>query len=339
MSDRQELAAATPPPEGVTIRRATEKDDDRVLSLLAATLGWEADARHRDLFLWKHRDNPFGVSPGWVAEDAQGIVGFRALMRWEFLMGDDRIAAVRAVDTATHPRAQGRGIFRTLTLRGVEEMAGEGVSWVFNTPNEKSARGYMSMGWREVGRLPGAIRPLRLAAVPKLISSRGAADLWSLPTTAGEDAASVLADTSGLEELLGQEPPRRSGIRTRRSAAYLLWRFGLSPVGYRVLLGGSTVRDGLVVFRLRRRGRLKEGLVSEILPSGLVGSRARSSLLSRVGKVCGADYLVTLGRSRARRSLIVPGRGPLLTWRALDWPGPPPEMDAWDLSAGDVELF
>jgi GNAT superfamily N-acetyltransferase len=339
MAVPDELPASSPVPEGLTIRRATDDDDEKVLSLLASTLGWRDDERHRDLFLWKHRRNPFGASPAWVAEDRDGIVGFRALMRWEFLVDGVTVRAVRAVDTATHPRAQGRGVFRTLTMRGVEEMTADGVSWIFNTPNAKSAPGYLRMGWRKVGKLPAAIRPRRLTALPGLLSARSAADLWSLPTSAGEDAASVLVETERIEELLALCRSYGGGIRTRLDAAYLLWRFGRNPVGYRVLFGGSTLRDGVVIFRVRRRGNLREALIAEVLDPRLPSAHRRSHLVAGVGKACGADYAVLLGRSRPRGWLPVPGGGPLLTWRPLKCSQEMPELDEWVLSTGDIELF
>ena len=72
-----------------------------MVRLLTSALGWEDDERHTELFRWKHRSNPFGPSPAWLAEDDEGVVGFRAFMRWEFLKDGTPISAVRAVDTAT----------------------------------------------------------------------------------------------------------------------------------------------------------------------------------------------------------------------------------------------
>src|SRR4029077_13661343 len=129
------------------------------LDLLANALGWSASAGLPEFFDWKHRENPFGESPGWVAVDGTRVVGFRTFLRWELEDGAGATrTAVRAVDTATHPDYQGRGIFRALTLLAVEEMTAEGVEFVFNTPNDKSRPGYLTMGWHEVGRLPTRAR-------------------------------------------------------------------------------------------------------------------------------------------------------------------------------------
>jgi hypothetical protein len=322
---------------GIRIRPATPEDDRAIVALLCETLGWVDDDRHRLLFAWKHRSNPFGSSPGWVATDEDGLVGSRTFMRWSFLMADERISAVRAVDTATHPRAQGRGIFRALTMEGVKEMSAAGVDWVFNTPNDRSAPGYLSMGWRRMGRLPVAVRPAGFRVAPRLLAARQAGDLWSLPTSVGEEAATALADDTALVDLLARVPPT-VGLRSERTPAYLRWRYGSSPVGYRALLGGTSLGDGVVFFRLRRRGPAVEAVIGDMLVPAdrpTVASRLYRTILHSSE----ADYIVAIGTPRPRWWVPVPGNGPMLTWRGLRRQDDPPPLDQWKLSAGDVELF
>lgn len=319
------------------VRPAVDGDVPAIVDLFCLTLGWQPDERHRALFDWKHRDNPFGSSPSWVAFDEEGVVGVRIFMRWEFLLGERVIRAVRAVDTTTHPRARGLGIFRTLTLRGVEEMKAEGVNWVFNTPNDQSLPGYLSMGWERLGHLPVALRPARVRVVPRLAAARVPAELWSVPTSAGEDAASVLADEKELDQLLASQQPSASCVRTARSASYLRWRYGAGPVGYRAALAGSSLRDGVVFFRLRRRGPATEVAIADVVvPAG--NPRAAIRLSREVLKASGGDYAIALGSVRRRGWVRLPRIGPLLTWRALADANTPP-IKEWELSAGDVELF
>ena len=73
-------------------------------------------------------------------------------MRWEFQRGDEVFRCVRAVDTATHPDYQGRGLFTRLTKAALPELVADGVKFVFNTPNDQSRPGYLKMGWQAVGR-------------------------------------------------------------------------------------------------------------------------------------------------------------------------------------------
>lgn len=317
----------------VTVRRSRPSDNSAIIDLLRRTLGWRETDPDVDLFHWKHVTNRFGPSPQWVAESAGRIVGFRTFMRWEFLESGRLVRAVRAVDTATDPAFQGRGIFTQLTTRALAELADEGVDVVFNTPNDQSRPGYLKMGWQIVGQLPVAVRPRLGRSVARLARARTPADLWSVPTGAGEEPAAVFTDNAELADLL--HPPAR-GLTTRRDAAYFTWRYGFAPLHYRVLPLGRDVGDGFIVFRLRRRGPAIEAAVCELVePPG----RRQRGAVRRLLTATGADYAVAVtAGDRPPGMLPVPGQGPLLTCRPLRSPAAPPAPD-WKLSLGDVELF
>src|SRR5262249_43359766 len=147
--------------------------------LLRASLGWADDPGFDRYFAWKHRENSFGASPSWVAVEAGRIVGFRTFLRWEFVdRQGNRARAVRAVDTATHPDAQGRGIFRRLTLHALDDLARDDVDFVFNTPNDKSRPGYLRMGWVDVGRVGTSVRVLGVGGARRMLHSRVPAERW-----------------------------------------------------------------------------------------------------------------------------------------------------------------
>ena len=133
---------------GIEIRPATPEDRPAILALLTKSLGWHDDPRYQALFEWKHDENPFGPSPMWVACDGDRVVALRVFMRWQFRRGDEILRAVRAVDTATDPDYQGKGLFTALTLHGLDELRADGVDFVFNTPNAQSLPGYLKMGWQ-----------------------------------------------------------------------------------------------------------------------------------------------------------------------------------------------
>ncbi|HSK35314.1 MAG TPA: GNAT family N-acetyltransferase, partial [Actinomycetota bacterium] len=187
----------------VTIRPFAAGDEAAVLELLGQTLGGgPAGWRPPEFFRWKHQDNPFGRSLLLLAEADGRIVGLRAFMRWRFVADGRDYPAVRAVDTATHPDYQGRGIFSLLTRQALHELRADGVAFVFNTPNDRSRPGYLKMGWQLVERLPVAATPRSPRALLRLARARTPADKWSAPTTAGVPVADVLADDTGVKELL-----------------------------------------------------------------------------------------------------------------------------------------
>lgn len=323
------------------VRQATDADLPAVLELLQASLGWVPDDAYARFFAWKHHESPFGRSPAWVAVDpkAEGrIVGFRTFSRWEFDRGGETVTAVRAVDTATHPDYQGRGIFSLLTRQALDELATEKVGFVFNTPNDRSRPGYLKMGWQLVERLPVAATPRSPLSLVRLARARTPADKWSAPTDAGVPVADVLADTSSIESLLAAARPDDGRLRTRRTPDYLAWRYGFPPLHYRAVVAPGGVEEGLVVFRLRRRGAALEAAVCEqITPSG--DDRTAPRLVRRLLRDTGADHAVQIGRARPATGLLpVPGQGPTLVWRDVT-ETTMPSADRWALALGDIELF
>ncbi len=320
----------------ISVRRAGPADRPGVIALCRETLGWSADDPDEAFFAWKHDDNVFGPSPSWVAVADGAVVGVRVFMRWEFLDGEGRSQrAVRAVDTATSPSWQGRGIFNRLTLGALPELRREGVDFVFNTPNDKSRPGYLKMGWSRVGRLPVSMRPSRPGSLSSVVRARTAAERWSVDVGLGEDPGEVFADDDEVESLLSTVPVHRR-IRTARSAAFLRWRYSFPDLRYRVVPLGDALRDGVVVLRFRRRGAALEAVVcDQLVPAG-----ARSVVpWSSIASDSGCDYFLALGTGPVAHGFLpVPRNGPVLTWKPLCRSGVP-AVRALDLNLGDVELF
>lgn len=325
-------------PSHVSLRSATKADDESVLALLASSLAWRADDVHSRFFHWKHRENPFGSSPGWVATTDGAVVGFRTFLRWELEEQGRVVHAVRAVDTATAPSHRGQGIFSLLTRHALQSLSDEGVDFVFNTPNAQSRGGYLKLGWEPVARLPVLVRPASIRAPARMLRARAPAERWGEPVHLGERAADVLCDTSAVTSLL-ESQPTVAGLRTRRSPAFLAWRYGFEEHQYRTLLAGSGVAEGFALFRVRRRGAAREAVVCDLLVPGGEPGPARH-LLRRVVRRSGADYAIRLGGTGPRWDgfVPVPGRGPALVWRGLS-SSRCPDPRSWRLVLGDVELF
>ena len=96
---------------------------------------------------------------------------------------------------------------------------------------------------------------------------------------------------------------------------------------------GKELQDGFGVFRLRRRGTIREATVCELLvPED--DRRARADLFRRVRRSVDADVVVKVADGLNR----VPGQGPMLSARSLGTVEVP-ARSGWNLSLGDVELF
>lgn len=332
------------------IRPYAASDEPEVLGLIEASLHGGPTGRRTDAFLrWKHEANPFGTSLRLVAEHDGRIIGFRSFLRWRFVADGRTVSAVRAVDTATHPDHQGRGVFTRLTLAAVEMLRGE-ADLIFNTPNARSRPGYLKMGWLPVGTIPLSIRPARpwrfLRGAPEALRGRGAPSLPP-PQCRLAPAGAALADGPAVEALLSAAGAD-ARLATDRTLDYLRWRYADAPdLDYRAVAledGGELV--GLAIGRPRHRGPLAEFLLAEVLVRG--GDRATARRLLRAVAGAGCDHVVAhlpAGTDLASAGLVAgyppaPRLGIRLVARPLSAAADAAlRLDNWRLSLGDLELF
>lgn len=311
----------------ITTRQLGRSDVPAVLELMRASLG-EPPLLQRtpELFAWKHFDNPFGESIALVAEADDRIVGLRTMMRWDLTTPDgETIRAVRPVDTATHPDYQRRGIFRRLTEEAIDLARDGGIGLIFNTPNEKSGAGYLSMGWKGIGPVGVMIRPSWRVVAGGKAEPKAVEGFLRDPAPAWPFAA---VDRAPL------------GLRTPRTPEYAMWRFAGHPAAryHQVEAGGSVA----VVRPNVRNGR------RELIVVDVYGDRPASAL-RRAARRARTDYCATWftpgtpERAAALRSgyLPVPGVAPLtlmglpLGDLGVDWAKP----SSWDLAISDLELL
>jgi GNAT superfamily N-acetyltransferase len=335
----------------VNLRSYRDADEARVLDLLSATLGGgPTGERSSGFFRWKHLDNPFGRSYMIVAEADGRIVALRSFMRWRFLAGSVVLRGVRAVDTATHPDYQGRGIFSRLTREALDNLAGE-ADFVFNTPNEISLPGYLRMGWRTVGKIPISVRVRRPARVLTRFRSGKSGILGSTrpPPIEADTAADALLNP-GLPSLLAEAAERRDNrIATSRDLEYLRWRYAAAhQLGYRAVREEKEGElAGIALFRVRPRGGLWESTVSEVVVRP--GDRATARRLLRgVAHASPVDHLTchfpsgSASASGARRAgfVHIPG-GMTFVVNPLNGglQPEPTELRSWALTLGDLEVF
>ena len=344
------------------LRPLTTADTPAVLELLTASLaGGPTGTRSAEFFDWKHRLNPFGVSPGLVAETPDGrLAGVRLFLRWEWYdaAAGRTVRAVRPVDTATHPDFRARGIFRRLTLDLLEQVSGD-TELVFNTPNGNSLPGYRAMGWRELGQVPVAVRPVHPAAFARgaraALARRPTGDArpprCSLPTAADWFSAQPADESGPLAELLRERAAadRADGrLATARTPAFLRWRYGDAPgLDYRALTchRGEEL-TGLAFGRPRRRGPLTEFTLADVLVRP--GDRTSAAKLLRAAARSGCDHVAThlspgteaAGAALRSGYLRAPRTGMTLAARTTTGPLPAElTLASWRFSLGDLEVF
>lgn len=333
------------------------------IELARLGLGGAAVRQAEAFWQWKHVLNPFGRSCGLHAWDsaARQVVALRVLLRWRFVdSAGQTLCAARAVDTVTHPAYRRQGIFRTLTAQAIEQLAQEGTDLIFNTPNQKSLPGYLSLGWQPVLHAPLYLRPLRpLRIARRLVGQRLLGEAAPAPEAAGADQGCGPVTWTAFRRRFGEEIDRltaswetarfRRGVRTMRSPGYLDWRYGAHPqVEYLVcpLVERPAERlVGYAVWRPNVRGGLQEAVLVEMAlaePDASLGRR----LIEKVAQQACSDYLICHFADGAFEQRMVsatgfwriPGRTMTVVARGLGDEGLPARLQ-WDLTLGDLEVF
>lgn len=326
-------------------------------SALGVTTATPMDAT---FWQWKHHANPFGHSYGlyaWDEANAQAA-GARILMRWQFRdMTGQSYAAVRAVDTATHPAYQRQGIFSRLTTQAIAELGQAGVAFIYNTPNQKSLPGYLKMGWQTVAHWPlylKLLRPLRM--VWRRLHSPLEASSWNFGDYFGSGILAwpvfLAAYSSQLPDLLaaGEATRPQVGLRTPRTIEYLDWRYGQHPTvqyGVCALTEASGRLQGFAILRPNVRYGWQEIVLTELCLEPATVT-AGAWLIRQITRQVRGDYLIahfadqTLEQQLLRRHgfFRIPRQSIVFTVRplqtGLDQLLQPAQ---WDLTLGDLEIF
>ncbi len=326
------------------IREATESDVTAIVDLLKRSLGESLMPKSELYWRWKHLQNPFGPSPVLLSWEAKTLVGVRAFMRWEWIRQDRLYKAVRAVDTATDPGHQGKGIFKRLTMQLLSDCKEE-TDFVFNTPNSQSKPGYLKMGWEEMGKLPitfeGA-RPLHM--FKNLIFN-------SKPSNVVIDKLSLThyLDHPSLDTLLSNHKKLSGKFTTNYSVEYLRWRYLDVPVATYVA-NGLEIEGKLVALIIGRIKKSKFGKELRITECFLSDERHVNELavkFNETKKNLKVDFItVSATGLRATKKIMrlfnfTLKAGPIVTARKLKLHDLESlfEFKAWSPTLGDLELF
>lgn len=313
------------------IREANGNDIPKIIEVLKASLGEKNLSISERIWHYKHLDNPFGNSFVLLAIEEGQVVGVRAFMRWIWQNEGETYSALRAVDTATHPAHQGKGIFKRLTLKAVEICKEKGDNLIFNTPNDQSRPGYLKMGWESAGNIIVGLKPA-------LIS------FWNISSGIPKYSIKKDAETIYLEDLCttwNRELGENIGIFTPKSAEFLKWRYEINPLQeYEVL----STEDVYIAAYVKKRGRIKELRISECIIRDKSNQKLVNSTISKWCSKFGVQVVSFSPKiQKISKFSVVGGFGPILTIKELNLAENKKsyfkDVNNWKYSIGDLELF
>jgi len=323
----------------MTIRPATAEDLPQMLALAKQSLGELSGMRTEAYWRWKHEQNPFGKSPVLLAFEGELLIGLRAFMPWRFRYEGKTMQAYRAVDTATHPEHQGKGIFSKLTMAMIDQVKQGEPAIIFNTPNGKSMPGYLKMGWKVVGKTR-----LRVCVHPVNILRHRLSN-----TTAVEPAPVVFPDD--IEALLTAWHTAHTGVvMTNDHLPYLRWRYQQIPMlkyGLHVARQGSST--AMIIYRIKQSKSICELRLVEVY---YVGPERRAVVRKAIQEVEAAvkpDVTTVLADAQGELDVLLPlgffkadKKGLTITGRKVNddhLESLLMNTNIWHLSSGALELF
>ena len=311
------------------VKQASINDIPAIVDLLKLSLGESIIKKSANVWRYKHVDNPFGSSYVILATDKDKFAGVRALMKWNWQEGNRVWLAFRAVDTATHPDFQGKGIFKKLTLQALENVQKEQETFVFNTPNDKSRPGYLKMGWVIVDAL-------RVAIVPTVV-------YFFLSFFKKKGLYTNHIQTEKLDELCkvhNQILSEIGSIFTPKSAVYLKWRYEENPMQkYHIV----STKDWYTAMYIKEHRFFKELRIVEVIGDSCSSfeKEIRNAIIDYATQH--GCWIVTLANKDLFRFRFFGKFGPKLTFKSLTkdelFLQKALKIDNWKYSLGDLELF
>ncbi len=309
------------------IREPKPSDKEAIIELLQLSLGENKLKKTQEIWNFKHEKNPFGVSPVFLAEENDVIIGVRVFMQWRWQLADTVWVSYRAVDTATHPQHQGKGIFKKLTLFALDYVQIIGDCFVFNTPNDQSRPGYLKMDWKEVDKI-------KVSLVPTFIY------LLELFKSKNDNNTITLSQLSKLCESHNENLINKKLLFTPKSAQYLKWRYEENPLQEYFVVSSEKHYIAMYVKRHKVFNELR--VVETVGDFDKKNHAAIRQVISQfaIKERC---LFITTADKNLFSCRLYGGYGPKLTFRPMcnsdEFIKKTLDINNWSYSTGDLELF
>ena len=311
------------------IREGTSSDTTEIISVLKASLGESKLPKTEEIWQFKHFENPFGKSLILLAEENEKIVGVRAFMRWQWQLGNKVFSAYRAVDTATHPNYQGKGIFKKLTLRALEIAKENGDHFIFNTPNSQSLPGYLKMDWKKINKLKVHLAPVN--PVNFIRSKKN--HQYVIQKNRNENSFDELVNSFNAINA------SRSELFSVKSLEYLAWRYENNPLQQYDVRSDD---DFYLATYIKEHKKFNELRIVEQIFIDKKGSKKLNNEIKNLTKKLNV-HVITSSKKLSKIIGLSGNLGPILTLRNLNLDIAMNEelldLNNWNYSIGDLELF
>lgn len=222
-----------------TIRLGGPDDDPAIAALLGEAVPGTPKA-DLEVLRWQYRREVYGPTLTVVAEADGRLVGHYSAITVPLRLDGTVVSALRGVDIATAPDHRGRGVFRRVAARLLDEARATTAPVLVSTPNDRSIGTLLALGWQHVvdpAALVAVLEPEAVTArAPRFVPAPVAAAVVGtlarrLPGPPATGAVEVL-DTLPpdlLDDLDTLLVPPRPGDGLHHDRRWWAWRYGDHP--------------------------------------------------------------------------------------------------------------
>lgn len=207
-----------------------ERDLDGVLDLYRATYGNNPEVVSKAVFLWRHFGYPDARSLGLVGTEGGNIIGVQPMEVYPFVApGFGEFLAAVLSGVVVHEAHRRKGVFSRL-IKACEEMAAsEGADFLLTFPNDRSYRGFLKLGWTDLGDRVLMGKPLGLLA-RAFVKAKGLFRRESKAKARGAfEVFEVKEVSSKHEELIKTTQELYPALQQRRDWQWFRWRYLEAP--------------------------------------------------------------------------------------------------------------
>lgn len=279
------------------------KHKKEIISVLNECLEEGIDQR---IFDWKHEDNVFGKSLGFIARDEEGIVGCNFFMIYTLMISGKPVKALRSCESAVLPRGRRKGIFSKLISMAHEKVDNNEYSLIFGTPNENSVNGFLKKGWKEIEPIDYNIKPVFFSRKIDL--------------------------KFGFDNFIENPQIEDEKVSVLKNKDYLKWRFSINTKrDYTIAFPKNSTENTYCIYKIRTIRGFRSLVVLEKTGT----SEERNALIKGILAYERVFFLVDLKQSKNFRNSL-PVSLKENNYRFIYYQ-PKVELNKWNLSLGDLE--
>ena len=224
----------------ISLKHYDEVSDD-FMELVNTTFSLERDANY---FKWKYVDNPSNPSEPVlvVAHCNNKLVGVRPFMPVKLCINNNIVLAAQPCDTAVDEKYRNKGVFTSMNKELLEYCKKENYSIVYNFPGYMSRRGYMNLGWTNIGELEKMfiindiknISRNKLLSIYKIINhiypSPSKTNNPYIKNESNSDKYNIIISKEAKIDPPCQDLSVEKNISLFRNKSFLRWKFDDHPI-------------------------------------------------------------------------------------------------------------